>query len=450
MNFTTLTMVALGLLILWFALVKPHVALFLFVFSLMAFNDYLGGHPSSIVKLGGNLFYAADFFIILLVVGIIRSILRGDLGSHIDKSILIMMIVSAVVSIVPILIGLDNGHKLNGIIGDFRRYTYYPWAIFIPALFLKNNRGIRGLERWALGAAGVICTIAAYRVITWSSYWAEQHATEYGYFRAMSYHDYLILIFVICITIGKVLSIKQRPRLVQKVCLVVLPIFVIASNYRLAPLLMIVCSLIVFLLLRRVKWGRSKMSLIPAMKFAALGILLLATVAFSGAITGNKTYLEVEKSISQRVVQFDWSQQESYRGEMWRELMGVGFGRTFYYQMRTSEGRWYWAFTENFHNSYLELLLKSGILGLTIFLCLHFVILARCWRVFRLCPEETPLIATGIAFMIAVLVQTSTQPLLTEPNSTVLVYLIVGSVISLPYTFSQHSVTAPSYEILPT
>jgi len=437
MNFTALIMTALGLLIVWLTLVKPRVALFLFVFSLMAFNDYLGGHPKSIMKIGDNLFYAADFFLILLGVGLIRSILRKDLHSRVDKPIFIMMLVSAVVSIVAILIGLDNGYKSNVIIGDFRRYCYYPWAIFIPALFLKNNRDIRWLERVAFGAAAFICAIAAYRVITGSSYWPEIHASEYGDFRAMNYHDYLILIFVICIAIGKVFNTKERPNLIHKVCLVVLPIFVIASNYRMAPLLMIVSSSVVLLILRR-----KKIRFKPILKFVSVSVFLITAILFTGEITANKTYLEVKQRINQRVIHFDWSQQESYRVEMWKKLikewetsplMGVGFGRQFYFQKQTPEGEWHWVEPQNFHNTYLELLLKSGILGITIFLCLQLVILSRCWKVFRLCPEERPYVTAGIAFMIAVLLQTGIQPLLTQPNSIVVSYLIVGSVITLAH-----------------
>jgi O-antigen ligase len=447
-NFSTPIMISLGLLILWLTLVKPRVALFFFAFSLMAFNDYLGGHPSSIMEIGGNQFYAADFFLILLLGGLIRSILIKDLNSHIDKPIFIMMLLTVVVGIVAILIGVDNGHKSNVIIGDLRRYTYYPWAIFIPAMFLRNSKEFRGLECWTFWAAGVICAIAAYRIFTGSSYWPELHASEYGDFRGMNYHDYLILIFAICIAIGKMLNTKERPSLLHKVCLVVLPIFVIASNYRMAPLLMIACSSLVLLMLRRSWWGHGQMSLKPVSQFAFLGILLIALVCFAGAMTDNKIYLEVKTRIVQRVVQFDLSQQETYRVEMWKKLinqweksplLGVGFGRKFEYQNQTPDGNWYWVSSQNFHNSYLELLLKSGILGLAVFLCLHLVILARCWRVFRLCPEEAPLIVAGIAFMIAVLVQAGLQPYLTEPNSIVLSYLIIGSVISLAYATPDHT-----------
>ncbi len=78
----------------------------------------------------------------------------------------------------------------------------------------------------------------------------------------------------------------------------------------------------------------------------------------------------------QQVFQFNWNQQESFRGEMWEKiiqdwtmspLLGVGFGRKFDFQMRTPYGEWHWVAPQNFHNTYLELLLKSGILGITIF-----------------------------------------------------------------------------------
>ncbi len=295
MNFTTLIMFSLGLLLLCFTVVKPRLALFTFVFALMAFNDYLGGHPSSVLKIGNNQFYAADFFLILLGAGLIRGIIRKDLQDRVDKATLIMMLAIIGVGIVAILIGLNNDHTLNAIIGDYRRYSYYPWAIFIPALFLKNNRDMRTFESFSLGAAAVICTIATYRVITWSSYWPEQHGTEYGYFRAMSYHDYLILIFVVCIAIGKVLYTKKKPASLPKLYLVALPIFIIASNYRMAPILMITCFLVVLLILRREGWGYSQVSLKPIVKFSFLGILLIAVVCFGGAITKNKTYLVVEE-----------------------------------------------------------------------------------------------------------------------------------------------------------
>lgn len=435
MNFTTIIIVSLGLLILWLTVVKPRAALFLFVFTLMAFNDYLGGLPDSIMKIGGHLFWAADLFIFLLVIGVIRNIQRQDSYSRVDKTIFIMMLVNAGMGVVAILVGIDNGHEFNAIIGDFRRYCYYPFAIFIPAIYLKSVNDLRILERLVFGAASVICAIAAYRIITGSSYFPEQHGAEWGYFRAMSYPDYHILIFAICIAIGKVVDVKERCGLLPKVFLVVLPIFVIASNYRMAGLLMVVSSIMVLLILRR-----TRMSLQPIIKAASLGIALIAAVIFVGAITENKAFLEVQNKIEERVVHFDWQGQESYRTEMWKEiieqwsvspLLGVGFGRTFSYEAQTPDGYWYWVEADDFHNTYLGLLLKEGIIGVIIFLTVYLVMIERCVRILRIYQEERALVAAGITFIISVLVEAAVQPILSVPNSIVVFYLIIGSITSM-------------------
>ena len=437
MNLTTPIVGSFGLLIFWLTFTKPRVALFVFAFAVIAFNDYLGGLPSSIMKIGDNLVYGADFFLILLVGGVIRSIMRRDLDPRIDKAVLIMMLLGVGVGICGILIGLDNGYKSNEIIGGFRRYSYYPWAIFIPPLFLRYPEDIRGFEKTAFAAAAVVCCFAAYRIATGSSYYPEQHGIESGYFRAMGYHEYLFLIFVTCLAVGKVVQNMDRPRLAYRICVLVVPIFIITSNYRIAWLLLITSSLIVLMIL-----AARKMIIKPIIVLAAMSILAMSMVGISARLGRNNAYLEVERRVTERVLASDQVGIESQRVEMWNTaikewksapLLGVGFGRKFYYRAQSPEGEWYWAYSYALHNTYIELLLVSGILGLCIFVVLQVVIFARCWRLLKKVKDSIPLISAGITFMIAVLVQASVQPLLTEPNGIVVFYLIMGSVLSLRF-----------------
>ena len=229
--------------------------------------------------------------------------------------------------------------------------------------------------------------------------------------------------------------------LIVKLSIMVFSVLVVASNYRMSWLLMIIdVSLILCIS------GVKQVNLRPIIRVVTLGILAIVTVSVIGAMKDSKIFLELERSIEQRIIQFSWSNQESYRGEMWNgaierwessPFLGVGFGSKFDYAVEAPDGSWRWEEAKSFHNSYLELLLKSGVFGLIVFICLQFSILAQCWKVLRLCPGVAALASATIVYMCSVLIQTGFQPLLTEPNFIVLSYMTVGVILSLNHNLNK-------------
>lgn len=424
----------ISLIIVIFTFSKPRFALFIFLFFLMAFNDYVGGLPSSIIKIGGHLFYAADFFHILFVVALIRLFFHRELIFRINSPIFIIMLIFTGYGMAGMLIGAYNHHLFNDIIGDFRRYFYYIWAIFIPMILLRDRKDIHAIEKVAFAAAPIICIFALYRIITVQTYLPVVHDFEYDNFRAMGYHDYIVLIFVICLSIGKIIQNKENRNLLAKVYLILLPPFVIASNFRIAWILLFICPGIVLYMFRS---GRIRLK--PLRKIAFLGLLGVIILGITARTTGNKAYLELEARFSSHVVNFKF--QESTRDNMWEEVisewkaspfLGVGLGKVILFMTRSYAGDWHWAQMGTLHNSYLELLLKCGIIGFLLFLTLQLILITHSFKLFKRTDIYKPFVVAGTAFIFAELIQTGIQPLLTEPNSIVLIYLIIGAVFSLP------------------
>lgn len=425
----------ISLIIIIFTFTKPRLALFVFLFVLMAFNDYVGGLPSSIIYFGGHKFYAADFFHVLFVVALFRLFTHRELTFRIDRPIFIIMLIFTGYGIAGMLIGAYNHHLFNDIIGDFRRYFYYIWAIFIPMILLRDRKDIHAIEKVAFAAAPIICMFALYRIITGQTFYPAVHASEFENFRAMGFHDYIVLIFVICLSIGKIIQNNEKRNLLANAYLLILPIFVIASNFRIAWILLIICPGIVLYMFRP-----GRISLKTLRKIAFLGLLGVVLLGITGIITGNKAFLELEARFSSHVVNFKF--QESSRHLMWEEvisewkaspLLGSGLGKVIVFMTRTSDGDWHWSQMGTLHNSFLELLLKCGIIGFMIFLTLQLILITRSFKLFKRTDIYKPFIAAGIAFIFAELVQTGIQPFLTEPNSIVLIYLTIGTVISVKY-----------------
>jgi len=157
MELTILSAVAIAMVALTF--IKPHIVLTVYMFALLAFNDYIGGLPSSVIMIGGRLFYAADFFLVLVSVGLIRASFHNNLISRIDRPVFAAMVIFSLYGLASMLIGADSRYLYNDIIGDFRRYFYYPWAIFIPILVLRDHRDIKIIEKAAFGAATIMFCI---------------------------------------------------------------------------------------------------------------------------------------------------------------------------------------------------------------------------------------------------------------------------------------------------
>jgi hypothetical protein len=440
MNSSMLAIVSLGAVVTWCALFRPQLALFLFALSLMALNDYLGGHPSSIGRLGNTLFYAADLFPIIAAIALIRALLKNELHWRVESAIFRIMVLTTALGALGIVLGLSNAFPSNDVLGGFRRYAYYPWAIFLPSLLLSDYKDVRWIEWAALAAATVICIIATYRIATWSTYWPEQHAEEHGYFRAMGYHDYLVVILAICLASGKLFVSRGPHSLPLKLSVAIFPCFVLASNYRFAWVLLPACVTLTLVLLRhRDSRRRSRMPILALV----CGLILISVTL--GRIADLKLYRIVQQRFEEQVLSSNTFERESYRLEMWKTLLhewsrapllGLGFGKTFYYRTLSFNGEWYWAFSDSIHNTYLELLLKLGLVGLAWFIVAHVLLIRRCLSTFA--GSATPFAAAGCVFVLAVLVQAGTQPLLTEPNGIVLCYLMMGSVLNCkrPDSFS--------------
>ncbi len=279
---TILSVVAMGVIALTF--VKPRMVLMVYMFALLAFNDYIGGLPSSVIRIGGRLFYAADFFLILLSAGLIRALFHKDLISRIDRPVLTAMVIFSLYGLAGMLIGADHRYLYNNIIGDFRRYFYYPWAILIPILVLRDRHDIKIIEKAAFVAALIICLFASYRMITGQTFFPEVHGNRFDLFRAMGYHDYMILVFVVCLAIGKILIIPKGRNIIPKACLLLLPPFIIASNYRVAWAFLVICPVIMVLLIRS-----RGISLRPLAKGLVLSSVLIVLLGATGKISQNET-----------------------------------------------------------------------------------------------------------------------------------------------------------------
>lgn len=434
MSLTHLLMLfAISGIIIALVSIKPREALFIFIFCLMAFNDYIGGLPSSVIKVGEHLFFAADFFIVLLIVGLIRASFKKNSIASLDRPVLIAMVILSLYGIVGVLNGFAGEQLYNDIIGGYRRYFYYPWAVFIPMLLLRGSKDIHTIEKVVFVAAPFICLFAFYRILIGQTYFPESHAYEHDYFRAMGFHDYILLLFVICLAMGKILLHKEKS-IVLKAYLLILPLFIIASNYRAAWALLILCPLVMLFLLR--SRGISLKPLRRTLLFSGLVVILVVILA---KISGNEVYQAVESRMFGKVVNYTF--KESQRDFFWKEVfaewqlapwMGVGLGQMLTYDTKNRHGEWIVVEAGSLHNSYLELGLKTGVFGLVLFLVFQYMIIIRLLRVLKQENFFIPFASAGIVLIIAVLLQAGIQPILNESNSVILIYLIIGTVLSVP------------------
>lgn len=408
----------------------------------MAFNDYVGGLPSSVIEIGGHLFYFADFLIILLIAAFLILVLHKELRHKINKQLFIAILIFTLYGLITVILGISGHNIYRDIIGDFRRYFYYIWAIFVPMILLRDNNDIKIVEKIIYTAAPVICLFAFYRIITGQTYFPEVHDYEFDYFRAMGFHDYLILVFIICISLGKLIYESEKPNRLARIYIILLPFFVIASNFRIAWILLLFCPAIVLFLFRF-----QNISIRPILKKVSISIAIIFFILIIAKATGNETYKEIESRFLSSVVNFSF--EETTRDFMWSKvisewrsdpLFGAGAGENIFFMRKSWDGDWYWARAGSIHNSYLEFGLKFGVLGLILFIILQFIIIRNCVQIFRTKKDHKPIAAAAIAFILAALIQTGIQPFYTEPNSIVLIYFITGTVLSIQNKEERNSI----------
>ncbi len=391
------------------------------------------------VQIMGIRVYGADFVIYLMGISFlyflfVPGIRERLFGKNAQKEIRIicwLMIVMFLYGFVPLIRGFIAGHATNDIFGDFRRLYFYPLAIFVPLILPLEKRHLRFLPVVLVIGGFLAMAMGTYRMLTGTSWQEEYFMSGYSGWvmqpRLLSQFEIAALgLFIAYLTAYLRITSSKILQTCAVFAFVLGCIFLLISGWRLALLYLLMCPGIAYIY---ISWIRNE-RILPNIKSIFLVVVLLVVATGIGIIFFNEqlqtsltTLYErsAEKDISEDQRFYAWGQTISYTLD--NPVIGIGIGHMLEFYQMSSSGEFIWN-TSTAHNTYLDILYQTGILGLGLFLSLHLIFVI-CMLKIKSNDLSASVVVVGIfSGYISIMAVNSLQPL--QSGAAVILYLMIG------------------------
>ncbi|MFQ6082616.1 MAG: O-antigen ligase family protein [Candidatus Aminicenantia bacterium] len=414
-----------GFALMFLTFTFPSEVFFIFLFLLFSLGDYFGAFP---IVIGGFNFYGADYFLVLLIILLIKK-----KNFRIKTPISTLLIVYIIYGFFCMINGyFYHNYELNRTIGEFRRFFYYPLSFFLGLNIIRENKDIRKLEKIMPFIPIVIMIFALRRILTGISWSPDIHKTPQD-FRAMAYYDGVGLLFIFSYFIS-IFFIKKKLNLFKIIIPILIPVFIIFSGFRLLWALLFL-SLIIPI------WWTFKLGKVTKRYvrylFYALIIIFISLMVFK--LAGGKYYEIMKEKFVENILHYEGF-KEGWRYFAWSNalskfssspIFGIGLGEDPTFWIISSTGKWFQT-THPPHNAFIEILYQTGSIGALLFLLIIFKYGIYVYKNSRKINEDVqPIVIALFVLFICGLIQSLFQPYLNHPGNGVIFFSAMGIAIRL-------------------
>lgn len=411
-----------------------RTAFIVFAFVLFAFFDFAGYKPVLISPLK---IYLADGIILLMAVLLLRVLSDKAFTRRLASPVTSLLLVNFFFGFFALLIGFSAGHQFNDVMGDFRRFFFYPLATLVALSYPLRRADIRRLIMPFGAALLIISSIALIRVATGET-WDPQQFAGKGDFRAIGYFTGIIVLMGIGVVYGfSLIGNRYRKRAFLLMTGLLMAV-VLLSNYRL--LWVMAAGVPLFVSYSTSRGLKRVWRLVFTMGLVALiliGIVLIVRFFLP------EWYLLLAEKFQTRVLGFRFENNIRYYAwkAAWEKFLGspvfgVGIGDPFRFWALSSLGSFYLSRATT-HNIALSLLYQTGVIGGSLFLAIHLRVF---WYVYRRLLRVEPHVRAPLAGMLsgylAALTMGMFQPALESPGSAVGLYLWIGLMLKAVEVFA--------------
>ena len=404
---------ALILAVVAFSFIFTVETFLFFVLLMLSLGEYSGG--LALVKNSINI-YGADFFLVLLIILILKS---KKVNFRSDFSIFLFVYVAY--GLLSLLYGLFyQEHEIHRAIGEFRRFFFYSLSFFLGYLIIQGKKDREKFEKMLSFVPPVILFFAASRLISKTS-WALTIHKEAEDFRAMSYYDGISLIFVFSYLLS-VLFIRKKLNLYQLIVILLIPIFLMLSGFRVLWGLLFLSLGILFWIFLRAKKRYLQYTIFSVL---VICLALLSLRHFGGG------YYDIMK---RKLINYD-NRTEIWRRDAWGSalkkfggspLIGTGLGEEQKFWTKNSAGKWIQT-THPSHNILVDLLLQTGMIGAFLFIIITFKYgLSVYSSLKKMGDGEKPLLTALFVFFVCAFIQALFQPYFNHPGNAISFFLCLG------------------------
>lgn len=423
------------------ALLRYRVAFEGFCFIFFALFDFIGYVPllSASIKI-----YLADGIILLMAVLCLRALSNRESMRSLASPVTGLLVINFFFGFFALLVGFGSGHQFNDVVGDFRRFFFYPLATLAALGYILRRTDIRKLILLFSVVLLVISGIALVRVAKGQT-WDPAQFAEKGDFRAIGYFTGVIVVMGLGVFYGFSLVSRGYRKWASVLASGLLIGVGFLSGYRLLWALLVMTPL--FVSWTAYRGQRRNLRLILALLITAallIGALVVAQYLFADR------FLLMKTKFQERVLGFSF--QDNIRYVAWKAawnrfasspIIGAGIGDQFSFWGINSAGNPH-LFRLTTHNVFLAILYQTGVLGGGIFLVIHLRIV---WYVWTRLPQIEPCIRAPLTGMLsgylAALALGMFQPLFESPGAIVGFYLWLGMMLNVLRLYLGDTVGTP-------
>ena len=368
--------------------------------------------------------FGADALLLILPILLFHTVIRGDLSTRgaIPVSVAVLGAAGPIFAAWAVT---ATGHDLRDIVGDLRRYFFYPLAFFL-GLYLQHHtpNALRRATKLGGVAALAISAMAILRLASGQGYRPEQFQEE---FRAFSFFDSTVLFLPFGFLIGCVLLQRSR-RLLHGLLLVALLVLQAWSGYRLAWALLLAVPLVAFALMAfRTRRLAYLLAALPLLAVAiAITVLMIWLQPELVALWRERLR---ESAIALQNLQLTWrflSWATAFNRFLEHPIGGVGLGYVHEFWILNSAGAPVLT-AHTTHNAFATYLAQTGLIGLVLFGAVHLTYIRLLMRALSSVPLHELAYYIGlVSFYFAALAVSNFQPFLSSPGGAALLYGLMG------------------------
>ncbi len=357
-----------------FALVlaRPRAGLYALVFLTFIWEKFFTLAP---VTVGGQeyKFYLFDVLFLAMIVAWLIAFLSGRTKISWRASDWLLAIFIATVSVNFFYSWLVLNNPLQPTFSSWKNYGLYALLFWLTAWLIDRREHLRRLFAFALAGGVGILGFLAYGLYTGTGLWTQYTPLSTPGARVLAFNHafYLTLLFLPAVTY----AVVRRNRLAEWLT-VLLPLWLIGIVGSLMRHLWIALlgGLLIILTQLGGQWRQALGRLCQKYLWLVIGILLAAALIIAGAyyLPVSRSLIDTGRQLSLRVNALTvgddssvmWRQavwQTAWHNYGWQWLIGAGFGQSVAINLNG-----YRAVVElrNMHNSWLAILMQTGVLGL--------------------------------------------------------------------------------------
>ncbi len=361
------------------------------------------------LRVGGFRLYGGDALLYIVGAALLYTLFTAARGRRAplvetdrnERIILLLLLLLTGWGVLSSATGVMRGQELRDIIGDFRRFYVYSWALLPPLCFMMARRHITGTKLALLAGCGGAFLFGAYRTLSGNHFYPND---EIDIFPRLLADDEIVSLALLLAYLTAFLMAK-RPRALKAAALAMAAAtaaMMCFSGWRMGIAQALLAPMLVVVLMARNRGkgvGGIVLRVGAVMLLLALGVGLVFA-AMSGHVD------RVMKMLDERMYSFgipllsdEDTRYYAYREALARyaahPVLGSGLGDQLSYPKKTSSGTFLYM-QGTTHNLFLDTLYQTGPVGLGLFLALHGFFSWHFWRrIKKIDPRHEP-VAVGL------------------------------------------------------